>query len=191
MHEELFNALLYLKVHELRDFCVRLKIPKEGEKIILIEKIQHYILTGKILETKKIPAISKAQSKITYPLAPNTPILHGSFKNDLKTRVFLKSLIGNHFHYTAFGIDWIKDRWFKGAPPTYREFAEYWQKEYIARQKTKGALKPEWAYLNYLETYKQENPNASQADALSSWKKFREKQYKIVKSILDPIIDSL
>lgn len=182
--EKFCASLLYLNMRELKTLCLHFKIEPQGEKIKLIEKIQTYLATGKITEHQPIPTISKAVAKKDYPLAPQTLILKGSFKNDLKTRIFLKNLIGDHFHYTAYGIDWIKDRWMQGQPPTYAQFAQYWQSEYQNRQTTKAALKPEWAYLNFLERYQKNNPTASKTHAIAAWKIERQFHVDNVKKIL-------
>lgn len=186
--EELFKALFYLKMSELRNLCITMGLLSKGEKMNLIERIKHYINTGQELKPQIIPSISKGKSREVYPLKEGTLILYGSFKNDLKTRIFLKSLIGNHFHYTAYGIDWIKERWFAGKPPTYAQFADYWQSEYSARQKVKAPLKPEWAYLNFLEQFKTQNPNASKLDANDAWNALREMQVKKIELLLNVTI---
>jgi len=131
--QKLNCALFYLKVKELKNLCQRYSIEPHGEKIDLIKNIYQFVTTGKPTIAPVIPNISKAKKNILYSLNLETLILYGNFKNDLKTRIFFKSLIGNHFHYTAFGIDWIKKNWFAGTPPTYGEFAIYWQKEHTHR----------------------------------------------------------
>lgn len=181
----LYQALFYLNINQLKDLCKQLKIQPHGEKIDLIENIQQFITTGKPTTAPIIPTVSKAQPKKIYPLAADTLILQGAFKNDLKTRVFLKKLIGDHFHYTAFGIDWIKAQWLIGTPPTYQQFATYWQQEYTHRQKEKPAMKPEWAYLNFLDQYKKDLPYASKAEAIYAWKIYQQKQVDIVQKILN------
>lgn len=183
-HKELFPALLYLNMSELKNICLHFKLPTQSEKIKLIESIKVYLTTGSITEQEQIPAISKAKPKTTYPLAPETMILKGSFKNDLKTRIFLKTLIGDHFHYTAYGIDWIKNNWVQGTPPTYAQFANYWQEEYLARQITKAPMKAEWAYLNFLDRYQKQHPTASKTQAIAAWKIERAAQVEKVKKIL-------
>jgi len=182
--QELFAALLYCNISELKNICIHFELPTQGEKIKLIENIQLYVTTGKIAIHQEIPASSKAQPKAIYPLAPNTLMLKGSFKNDLKTRIFLKILIGNHFHYTAYGIDWIKHLWMQGTPPTYAQFAIFWQSEHEARQKNKAIMKPEWAYLNFLDHYKKIYPTASKSQAITAWNFEREIQVKKVNDIL-------
>jgi len=181
---ELCSALFYLNMRELKQICQHFDLPTQGEKITLIENIKLYITTGKIRKIQEIPPQSKAQSQTIYPLHPDTLILKGSFKNDLKTRIFLKKLIGQHFHYTAYGIDWIKNMWIQGTPPTYTQFASYWQSEYETRQKTKAPLKPEWAYLNFLDQYQKLHPTTSKLQAIAAWKIERVKQAQKVKDLL-------
>ena len=172
-------------MRELKTICLHFKLPTQAEKMKLIKSIELYLTTGKIAKQEKIPAISTSQLKTVYPLAPQTMMLKGSFKNDLKTRMFLKSLIGNHFHYTAYGIDWIKDHWMQGTPPTYAQFATYWQAEYQARQIAKAPMKAEWAYLNFLDRYQKQYPTASKSQAIATWKIERELHVEKVKEILN------
>lgn len=62
--------------------------------------------------------------------------------------MFLKKLIGDYFHFTAFGVDWVDERWMDGNPPTYQEFVDMWRAEYKRRQETPANPKEEWAYIN-------------------------------------------
>lgn len=147
----------------------------------------HFIKTGKIVPVKELPDCVFAQKGINYPLAPQTKILYGSFKNDLKTRNFFKQLVGNHFHFTAFGIDWIEERWHAGNPPTYQEFATMWQGEYERRKKTKAQPKKEWALLNFMQRYQEQFPNASKQEVMNAWKKEREKQAQFAQKLLNKV----
>ena len=171
--DNLTTSLHYCKVQELVEICEQLHLKPQGKKAHLIASITHFIKTGKQLSQEKIPSSSRKQSNQHYPLAPDTLIVYGSFKNDLATRIFLKKLIGNHFHYTAFGIDWIKQRWLDGNPPTYAEFAHFWQQEYVKRQGKQLLEKPEWAYLNFLKNFKEKNPSAPRDKALAAWEESR------------------
>lgn len=96
----------------------------------------------------------------------------------------MKSLVGNHFHFTAFGQDWIKERWLARKPPTYRQFADFWQKEYKARQKKPAAPKKEWAYINFTRALIQKNPNATRKEISAGWKKERLAQVQKAKDLL-------
>jgi len=182
--ETLYKALFHLKIKELKNLCRKLSIQPHGEKTEFIENIYQFVTTGKPTQPRIIPSNSKSKPKMIYRLTPDALILYGAFKNDLKTRIFFKKLIGDHFHYTAFGIDWIKERWLTGTPPTYVEFADYWQKEYTQRKSTPAPMKPEWAYLNYLDRYKKSNPHASKSESMDAWKIYQQEQVTIVENIL-------
>ena len=143
---ELQEALSHMHVAELKNQLEELKLSTTAfNKEELIKRLVHYAATGKELAPLQIPAISKSKRGACYPLAPNTLMLHGSYKNDLKTRNFFKSLIGIHFHFTAQGIDWLREQWLAGNPPTYEQFAKEWTEEYLRNQKEKRAPKQEWA----------------------------------------------
>ena len=104
------ESLNFLKVVELRDICQQFSIDENGVKNHLVTRIIHFLVTGQIIHEPIIPQISRAQRGYLYPLVPTTLILKGSYKNDLRTRLFFKQLIGDYFHFTAFGIDWVYER---------------------------------------------------------------------------------
>jgi len=182
--KKLFDALHFMNMKELRQWCTTHGIPSTEKKSTLIEKIMHFVKTGIILPIEELPAISHAKKGKEYPLHEETVILFGSFKNDLKTRNFFKKLIGKHFHFTAFGIDWIHERWQEANPPTYKEFAQMWQHEYEQRKKSKAQPKKEWALLTFVQHYQENNPNASKQEMMMAWKKERELQVKQAQELL-------
>lgn len=179
-HESLF----YLKMEELRDICKRLLLPSSGKKIDLIERIWHFLTTGEVIKQAIIPEISRAQKGKAYPLKPDTLILFGSYKNDLKTRLFMKKLVGDHFHFTAFGVDWTMERWLAENPPTYQEFADFWQREYMRRKQLAASPKQEWAYLSFVQRFLQLKPKASRSEIVAAWEELREKRVAFVLSCL-------
>lgn len=174
--KELFDSLYYMNMGEIKSFCKTHNIPLKEKKGPIIERIKHYLLTGEILSPKAMPSISKADVKKEYPLKPNTLILYGAYKNDLKTRKFFQALIGKHFHFTAFGQDWIMHCWMRGKPPTYAEFAKMWQQEFTHRQNTEANPRQEWAYLNFMQRFQKAKLNASRKEMGAAWKKTRAEQ---------------
>jgi hypothetical protein len=186
---ELNESLHYCKVQELKDICCTLHIPDKGKKPHLIATITSFIKSGTILTEKKIPAASCKQPGINYPLLPETRMVYGAFKNDLATRIFFKKLIGNHFYYTVFGLDWIKQQWMAGEPPTYAEFAAFWQREYLSRQGKVQDLKPEWAYLNFAREFKEKYPTASKTILLSAWEDIRLQHKKHALSLINKFLE--
>ncbi len=154
---------------ELKDLSRLLALVDKGAKMAMIMRIIHFLHTGQKLITPKIPDASLAKRGEIYSLSPTTLMLKGSYKNDLKTRLFFKRLVGDHFHFTAFGIDWLNDRWMEGKPPTYHEFAKMWQEEYKKRQSMPVAPKEEWAYINFVQTFIKSSPQASRESVNIAW----------------------
>lgn len=182
------ETIWFMKVAELRKCCAMLGIPDTGQKGKMVDRIISYAKTGVVKKNKIIPDISKSKGKPKQLLKPTSLMLHSEYKNDLKTRIFFKSLIGSHFHFTAFGIDWLNERWQDGNPPTYKEFADYWINETEKRKLKKPKPKKEWAYINFLQNYKKENPGSSKDDSIRDWKKLRLEKatmaIKIIKNIV-------
>jgi hypothetical protein len=142
--------------------------------------------TGKVVKVPPIPENSKAKKGIKYSLSAKSLILHGHYKNDLETRLFMKKLVGEHFHFTAFGIDWIHERWMAEDPPTYSEFADFWSEEMQARKERKAQPKQEWAYLSFIQKQLSDNPDMSRDKIMTLWEAERKKKSQIAKKyILD------
>lgn len=181
------QALLYLKMSELRERCLRLGLAEKGKKLVLIDRILAFVQTGERKTPSTFPESSKAKRGMKYPLHPSTLILKNAYKNDLKTRIFLKSLVGDHFHFTAYGIDWIDERWYAGRPPSYQEFAHFWQSEYLKREKVKVPPKKEWAYINFVQNYLLQKPDAAKDEIHSSWDEEQKRQLRVVDAILSKI----
>ncbi len=180
---ELLENLLFLHVSELKDYCQRLGLSIKGKKLALAHRITQFLQTGQKTETPQYPAISCAKNK-NITLCPDAKILKGSYKNDLKTRLFFRGLIGQHFNFTAFGIDWIEERWLSGHPPTYQEFADMWQAEYLSRKTHGSAPKQEWTYINFVKRYILNNLNASRKEILEAWCLERNLHKKYVEEII-------
>lgn len=167
---ELKENLSYMHIDELKSQLQELGLSLKGfNKNELIERLAHYVVTGKELAALEIPAVSKASRHATYTLDAKSLMLFGSYKNDLATRKFFRQLIGEHFHFTAQGIDWLRERWLEGKPPTYAEFAQEWQAEYERNKEQKRPPKQEWAYIRFLQNYTQRFPHASQKEMTHAW----------------------
>jgi DNA-binding NtrC family response regulator len=178
------DALYYLSVKELKNLCTQYNISYTGQKGHIIKCVLDIVLKGKQSPTKIMPDISKAKKNVDYPLKPNTLTLFGNYKNDLKTRLFMKSLVGEHFHFTAFGQDWMKALWYAGKPPTYQQFADYWQKEYEQRKQKAAQPKREWAYINFVQRYIKEKPDAKRLQITKAWKSEQLRQTQIAQQLL-------
>lgn len=187
----LYDALHYMKMQELKHACTKLYLPAQGKKIALINRIMTFIKTSIIEIDAKIPAASRAKSYSLQPLAPKSYMLYGAYKNDAITRDFFKKLIGPHFHFTAFGIDWLNDRWQQGSPPTYQEFADYWQQETAWRKQHKVAPKEEWAFINFVQRMQKKEPLARHEDLIHAWKEEQQKQAHLASQLIEKAVITL
>lgn len=88
------ESLNYLHVGELKDYCSLLLLSTKGKKLAIIARIIHFLKTGEKIEVQKYPAVSCARASKTVTLQPDGLMLKGSYKNDLKTRLFFKNLMG-------------------------------------------------------------------------------------------------
>lgn len=187
---ELEEALYFLHVAELKEVIKVLgHEASSNTKLDLINQILCFFKTGVVLEAKQIPVKSKVRKGLVCVPAPHELMLKGAYKNDLVNRTFFKLLIGSHFHFTAFGIDWLNERWQAGNPPTYQEFANMWQDEYARRKISKPAPKDEWAYINFVQNMMKLRPGSSKAFIDQAWKSERKRQYMIVFSIIKAYIN--
>lgn len=114
--DQLHCSLHYLHVSELKTCCENFNLSVKGKKLDLINGIIHFLQTGEKLNLRKYPSISLTKNKDTCILKPDALMLKGAYKNDLKTRLFFKGIIGEHFHFTAFGVDWLENRWMETHP---------------------------------------------------------------------------
>lgn len=181
---KLSESLHFLHVDELRSLCKDLYISPKGKKVEMIYRILHFMKTNEELNTPPFPKISCAERGKKYEITPQALMLKGAYKNDLETRLFFKNLIGNHFHFTAFGIDWLNKKWMEANPPTYKEFADMWQQEYAQRKLIPAMPKAEWAYINFVQRYLLEFPKGQKEDILAAWNLERNRHKDYVKNFL-------
>lgn len=180
----LFESLYYLHVSELKEIALFMNLPLRGMKGEIVDRIKHAISHSKVEHLKLYPKSSVAEKGQNYPLSPHAKILFGVYKNDSKTRAFMKTLVGEYFHFTAFGQDWLREKWKTGNPPTYLEFAIYWDNEYSQRKVKKVAPKREWAYLNFIQYFLKKNPRAPKNEITQAWNNIRMQKLKVVKELL-------
>ncbi|RZI45543.1 hypothetical protein EDM53_04970 [Rickettsiales endosymbiont of Peranema trichophorum] len=165
-------------------YCVNLHLSTKGTKVDLIDRIVHFIKIGEKTNLAQYPAKSLSNRHDKPALSTEALMLKGSYKNDLKTRLFFKEIIGPHFHFTAFGIDWLKSRWAEANPPTYQEFANMWITEYELRKIYSKTPKKEWAYINFVKGYLSDHKHATRSDILNAWNIERTKHKNLVAQFL-------
>lgn len=174
------DTLYYLKMVELKKACAMLALPESGKKLELINRIITFVQSGTIVQTPRIPVQSRAINHSPQPLAPKSLMLYGLYKNDAQARTFFKQLIGQHFHFTAFGIDWLNERWLTGNPPTYQEFADFWIAETARRKQEKPAPKDEWMFIRFMQDMEHKYPDASKQELMHAWQQTQAEKAETV-----------
>lgn len=183
--QELHNDLYFLKMGELKKLCLLYELQPCSTKEAIIAQLYAFLGSGLKMESQPLPDQSRAKKGEFPSLARDSLMLKGAYKNDARTLAFFKELIGRHFHFTAYGIDWLNDRWKKGNPPTYADFARMWQEEYEKRKASPAPLKKEWALLTFLKNYKESRPMATKTEAILAWHVEREAAVKRIMAKLN------
>ena len=63
---------------------------------------------------------------------------------------------------------WRIGGWQATPPPPFQEFAQMWQSEYIARKQGPAVPKAEWAYINFVQKYIEDNPNTNKGKPIGN-----------------------
>lgn len=181
---ELAQALNFQKMDELKWSCEQLQVSARGKKGEIIERIIHFAKTGSRQAPNTLPNTVTADPNKSYPIGINEPILAGAYKNNTQTRLFFKNEVGPHFHFTAFGQEWIRQQWQKGTAPTYGQFAAFWQTEYSARKHAEKKPRAEWAYLNFMQKYQKEHQTSSRKEMAATWKEAQRSYSERAKELI-------
>lgn len=119
---------------ELVDFCIKYGLPTGGRKLEILARIEAFLQSGEIIKPNVVilgakPDSAKGKSaRSDEPLTLDTPVVN--FKSDQRTREFFKSVIGPHFHFTAYLNDFMRGR----DDLTYGDLVHEWLAEYERRK---------------------------------------------------------
>jgi len=160
-----FKDFYWLKV-ELVEFCREIGISSSGGKIEIANRISEYLETGKVPEkaSKKQPKLPKPIQEITR----NT-ILGIEYRTYKEKKEFLKSVIGNHFHFTIHLLDYFKEN---AGKKTYEDLIKEWYKEQELRKDPNFVkeITPQFEYNIYIRDFMKDNSNKTRNDAIKYWK---------------------
>jgi len=159
-----FKEFYWLK-SELMNFCRELKISSSGGKIEIANRIAEYLETGKI--SKKIITKKPKLPKAIKPLTEET-IIGVEQRTYKEKKEFLKSIIGNHFHFTIHLLDYFKENIGK---KTYGELIQEWYKEQKINRDPNFVkeITPQFEYNTYIRDFMKDNPNTTKKIAIQCW----------------------
>jgi hypothetical protein len=152
----------YWDKQELITFCRQNKIPAEGGKIELAERIAFFLSSGgKIKQTRKKTHRSSYDSdqKITV----NTPVVY--YKNDAKTRDFFVSQIGNTFKFNFYLRAFAKQE--NNGGLTYGDLVQGY-KESLKNKKT--TIDKQFEYNQFQRDFHKNNLKKTRLECNQAWK---------------------
>ncbi len=160
-----FKDFYWLK-SELMNFCREIGVSSSGGKIEITNRISEYLKTGKITKsaTNKKPKLPKA----TQPITKET-VIGIEYRTYKEKKEFLKSVIGNQFHFTIHLLDYFKENTGKR---TYGDLIKEWYKEQELKKDPSFVKKiaPQFEYNTYIRDFMKDNPNRKRNDAIKYWK---------------------
>jgi hypothetical protein len=160
-----FNDFYWLKC-ELTKFCRKIGINSSGGKIEIANRICEYLKTGSVSKTK-----TKKTKKLPKPTRPITKetIIGIEYRSYKEKKDFLKSVIGNQFHFTIHLLDYFKEN---AGKKTYGDLIKEWYKEQELKKDTNfvKVIAPQFEYNTYIRDFLKDNPDKKRSAAIKYWK---------------------
>jgi hypothetical protein len=188
---ELLNDLNYLNLAEIKQFCKRHSIPfritietkngarkttgEDDRKGVILERIRHFLRTGKVFSETCFPAAVVCFDPIPGQLTADDRLLYGQYdKTDRAMILLLKELTAGQFRHGAIARILARKFWSVGIAPTFAEYAAAWLEETRAH----NAPNEEWAFLS----------DRARQGAVPDWKKLRAAKASKVMKVLDTLL---
>jgi hypothetical protein len=159
--QRLLEDLNYLNMDEIKVFSKKHSIPysiwiesDDGDrrktndtdrKGVILDRIRHYLKSGKILDASCFPASVVCFDDLPKNLKPTDRLFYGQYDKKSSAMLgLLEKLTGGQFENGAIARILAREFWSKGIAPTFQEFALAWLQ---ARENHKRP-NPEWAFLS-------------------------------------------
>ena len=156
-----FRSFYYLK-EELVSFCRENKLPTTGGKIVITNRIAHYLDTGEIMAAPPM----KAKNTKRRGIISEDDIIEPNFVCSELHRTFFKEKIGPQFTFNVAFQKWLKSNTGK----TYSDaILAYYQ---IMTEKKHGKTKidKQFEYNTYIRDFFADNRGKTLEDAIKCWK---------------------
>jgi len=167
-----FTSFYWLK-KELQDFCKQEGLPTSGSKLELTSRITTYLETGLINNSKAIMKRTKDRVRPHEELGLDTVITehHRCSQN---VRHFFKTVIGDHFHFSTYIQNYLKDNVGK----TYRDVVKAWDEEEVRKKDPDyhKNIAPQFEYNQFIRDYFSDPSNDEKGlqEAISAWKHIKK-----------------
>jgi len=164
--QEFRNWYWYKK--ELIKFCSQHGLKTTGGKIELAARIEHFLKTGEHLP-EKAPTKKKIHKKNSVQKLPqdiNEPIPE-NYTSSTLYRKYFESIIGPHFHYTVYMMNYMK----KHPGITFKKYVDEWIAEHERRKNKnyKPPIQKSCEYNQYTRDFFTNNPDRKRDEAIACW----------------------
>ncbi len=160
-------AQWYWLKEELVAYCRKQGLKVSGNKLELTRRIKRFITTGD--RTEPVQSVRKKTSTFDWhadPLTPSTKITD-SYKNTQNVRRFMKSQIGESFHFSVPLMQWVKENEGK----SLKDLVAYYNSLQVAKKQAgyQSEIPPSNEYNRYTRDFLADNPELSIAQARKCW----------------------
>jgi len=161
-----FSQWYWLK-DELVTYCRKNGLQVGGDKATLTRRIKRFITTGERAETKKPGAKKTSAFDWHSDLLTSRTKITDTYKNTQNVRRFMKSQVGDSFHFSIPLMQWVKENEGK----TLKDLVNY----YLTLQKQKqqpgykSRIPASNEFNQYTRDFMQDNPGLSIAQARKCW----------------------
>ncbi|TFD94515.1 DUF6434 domain-containing protein [Jeotgalibacillus sp. R-1-5s-1] len=165
-----FKDFYWLK-EELQSFCRENGISTSGSKIEISDRIETFLLTGKIEQPiRKSKGNIKSEPQVELSL--DTVILE-NHRCSQNVRAFFKTVIP-HFHFSTYIQNYLKNNIGK----TYRDVVDAWYKEEERKKDPsyKKEIAPQFEYNQFIHDFFADpnNQGKSREEAIEAWNKIKK-----------------
>jgi hypothetical protein len=160
-------------------FCRQHGLATSGQKLDVVARIEAFLETGRC-DVRERSARARGRSAVTMRCGPITldTVVGDDFKCDAETRAFFKSVIGEHFHFTAHLQQFRREQQLKSVRLTYGDLVREWMAEHERRKDPnyKSRIARSWEYNQFVRDFmadKPRNEGLSISDAARAWNVIR------------------
>ena len=135
----------------------------------IARQISDFLVSGQ--KPARGRGIERKAKTVPMPKAFNrTDTIQSGWRCSQSLRSFFETEIGKHFHFNKTMRDFIKG----GSGRTLQEAIDAWVAGEQSSQQSEIA--PQFEYNRHMRAFRQQNPNASFADGVRSWKELKSRR---------------
>lgn len=162
-----FKEFYWLK-KELVQFCRSEGLVKQGSKLELSNRIEHFLKTGDknnsfIKTAKPISNFNWSIEKLTLET-----IITDTYKNSENVRGFFQEQLGPSFKFNVKFMNWMKEN----VGQTLEDAVKEWKRLKVMTKKNSAPkeIAPQFEYNRYIRDFLKDNPDKKKQVAIQFWK---------------------